>query len=107
MQFESCARFARCSIRVQTDPLGLELAKRAVVETVHILRNEGDPIAGEEESGDGAVPLVGRALEDEPASPGVPFPDSLGIAGEGFRGREFFRAVVFPETLSGPERGDT
>ena len=81
MQFEGCAWFARCSIRVQTDPLGLELAKRAVVETVHILRNEGNPIAGEEESGDGAVPLVGRALEDEPASPGVPCPDSLGDYG--------------------------
>src|SRR5262249_5761507 len=80
------------------------LRPRALVEAVHVLRDQRDarnPAAPRREH---LVRAVGPGLRDEVAAPRIPLPHRLRIAGEGLRRRELFGSKIPPETAGAAKR---
>ena len=78
-----------------------------IVEAIDILGDEGEIGRAFLQLCEGPVSGVRLGFRDQAASPVIPFPDELGIAGEGLRSRKFFRAEVLPESAEVAERWNT
>src|SRR6266849_2227171 len=80
-------------------------AAGAVVQAVHVLRNQSKIALLALELDQGEMPAIGRRLRDQPAPPVIPFPHQTGVASECLRRSQFLRLMFLPEALIASKRG--
>lgn len=79
-------------------------AARAVVQTVDILSNQGEPLFPPFEVGEGKVAGIRGDRGDLLPSPVIPFPNQHRIAGERLGSRQIFRAELTPQPFRSTKR---